>query len=117
MKHRVKCIEIIKQFNADKPINVLNASSAIGFLNSMGLPIDYKFFKILLDTTDIIQKIRWGKYKFNPNPTHYMTLQKAYDDYHFKLAGHNNANLEKEVKISEAIRLLKENGFIVFKSV
>ena len=115
MRARIKCIDIIQKFNKDKPIHVVNATDAIRFLNDHGLPIDYKFFKILLDTTNVIEKVRWGRYKFNVNPTHYMTLQKAYDDYHIQLDKASNSNLNKEIKIGEAIRLLKENGFMVYK--
>ena len=115
MRARIKCIDIIQKFNKDKPIHLVNATDAIRFLNDHGLPIDYKFFKILLDTTNVIEKVRWGRYKFNVNPTHYMTLQKAYDDYHIQLDKASNSNLNKEIKIGEAIRLLKENGFMVYK--
>lgn len=111
-----QCIGIIKQFNIDKPGDIMTTNEVIEFLNSHGLPVDYRFFKVLKETTNVVQKVGIGRWVFDKNPIHYKTLQRAYDEYKFLKA--NKRNLyNKDNQIKDAIKLLKDNGYVIYKPI
>ena len=83
----------------------MTTNEVIEFLNNHGLPVDYRFFKVLKETTNVVQKVGTGRWVFDKDPIHYKTLQKAYDEYRFLKA--NKRNLyNKDNQIKDAIKLI-----------
>lgn len=81
--------------------------------------IHSSLFKSLVDGENPpVIRVKRGKYVFNPKPVHIERLQLAFDAY-TKNANPRQYKTGKytKVTIEEAIAILKENGYKVYKQI
>lgn len=125
----------MKTFNAKAHIQELNALRSLTVpstsaelredLKMIGLPSNGTFWTVLANS-NLVKKLARNKYVFIDKPIHYTALETVYKAYTEKMReyAHNKVvktqkakDIQSEVEIKKAIRLLQENGFQVFAPI